>query len=121
MDRHPAKPFYLDRLTRKHEAYPYGERDAQLVEVEHRGRTFRLLMPRYSPPVAYRVSAAEGDFLFLIGEQLDHQDEDGRLIEGGDVLLIVARRMEDRGDTYWTLACHNLFSYTMGYLDGPRV
>jgi hypothetical protein len=115
----PAKPFYFDVLARKHESYVYDEADASIVEVEHEGRSIKLLTLRHRLPVSFRVTASQGDVLFLLGEELDFEDEDGR-IEGGDGVLVVALKLADRVDTYWALAWHNLFSYTMERLDRPE-
>ena len=112
-----AKPFYLDVLTRKHEAYPYDESESSVVEVDHQGRTIRLIVSEYRLPASFRVSAIEGDVLFLIGKQLDFQDEDGRVIEGGDGVLVVALRVEGRTDTYWALVWHSLFDWTIEHLE----
>jgi hypothetical protein len=113
----PAKPFYLDEFTRKHESYVYGESAASVLEIEHEGRFVRLLMPHEPLPVRFRVSSIKGDFLFAIGDQLDFEDEDGRIIEGGDGVLAVGVKLADRSDTYSALAWHNLFEYTLKFLD----
>ncbi|MGZ3433690.1 MAG: hypothetical protein ACXWN0_18170, partial [Isosphaeraceae bacterium] len=57
------------------------------------------------------VTASSGDLLFLIGRQLDldKECEDGRVIEGGDGLPMVARRHPELDSTYWLAVCHNLF------------
>ena len=99
MTDRPAEPFYLDVLTRKHEAYPYDESESSIVEVEHQGRTLRFIVSEYRLPASFRVSAIEGDVLFLIGKQLDFEDEDGDVIEGGDGVLVVALRVKDRDET----------------------
>ena len=117
MTDHPAKPFYLDVLTRKHEAYPYDESESTVVEVEHQGRTIRLIGSDCVLPASFRVGSIEGDVLFLIGKQLDFLDEDGETIEGGDGVLVVALRVEGRDDTYWTLVWHNLFDWTIQHLE----
>ncbi len=71
MTDRPAEPFYLDVLTRKHEAYSYDESESSIVEVEHQGRIIRLIVPEYSlPRVLPGPAAIEGDVLFLIGKQL---------------------------------------------------
>ena len=113
----PAKPFYLDVLTRKHEAYPYDESESSIVEVEHQGRTIRLIASQYRLPASFRVGAIEGDVLCLIGKQLDFEEEDGSIIEGGDGVLVVALRVKDRDDTYAALVWHSLYDYTIEHLE----
>jgi hypothetical protein len=116
MSDRAARPFYLDELTRKHESYVYGEADSAVVEIEHAGRLIRLLMPRYRLPVKFLHISTEGDLIFAMGTQLDFEDEDGRIIEGGDGVLAVGVKLADRADTYWTLAWHNFFDTTLEVL-----
>jgi hypothetical protein len=108
--------FYFDELTRKHESYVYDELKSAIVEIDHLGRSLRLLMPSHRLPVAFLHSSIQGDLLFAIGKQLDFEDEDG-IIEGGDGVLIVGVRLGDRPDTFWVLVWHNLFDTTLDVLD----
>ena len=117
MAERPTKAFYLDVLTRKHEAFPYDESESNAVEVEHQGRTICLLVPEYRLPASFRVGAIEGDVLFLLGKQLDFEEEDGDVIEGGDGVLVVALRVEDRDDTYAALVWHNLYDLTIEHFE----
>jgi hypothetical protein len=112
MPAQPTKPYWIDVLGRKHEGYPFGDADARTVTVEHEGRTLRLLMPEYTPLTAVRATATSGDLLFLLGEQLDEEDEDD-IIEGGDGIAMVARRQTGSDDTYSLFVCHVLFPQTL--------
>ncbi len=112
------KPYWVDDLGRKHEWYPYEDADAQNITVEHQGRSIRVVIPPYAPPVRVRQRASSGEFLFLIGEQLSRQVEGGRIIEGGDGVLMVARRCQGEEDAYWVFVWHNLFAPALRYLEG---
>jgi hypothetical protein len=106
------KPYWVDELRRKHEGYPYEDTSSRTLKVEHEGRSLQLLMPEYMPPTTVKVAASTGDLLFLMGEQLD-EEEDGEIIEGGDGIVMIARRHVDRDDTYWLCVWHNLFPQTL--------
>jgi hypothetical protein len=103
------KPYWVDELGRKHEGFPYGDSDTEVVSVKVQGQLLRLLVPKYTPPVEVTATASSGDLLFLIGKQLDKECEDGYVIEGGDGILMVARREKELDNTYWLAVCHNLF------------
>ncbi len=107
------KPYWVDELGDKHEGYGYGDSNARTITIEHEGRSLQLLMPEYMPLTAVRVAALTGDLLFIMREQLDKEDEDGYVIEGGDGVLMVARRHADRDDTYWLFVWHSLFPQTL--------
>jgi hypothetical protein len=113
----PAKPFYFDELTRKHESYAYDESDSFDLKIDHEGRPLHLLMPYKPLPVSFRIISIEGDYFFAIGDVLDSEDADRTIVEGGDGVLVVGVKLADRDDTYWTLAWHNLFGYTLHTLD----
>jgi hypothetical protein len=117
MTERPARPFWLDDLQRKHEAYHYGENETRIVEVEHEGRSLRILTPETVPLTSVNSVASVGDLLFLIGEQLGEEGVDGSIIEGGDGVVMVARKMENQADTYWLLVWHWLFPETLDHLD----
>jgi hypothetical protein len=114
------EPYCVDELKRKHEGYPYDDSDTRVVAVEHKGRSFRLLMPDHMPPIDIKVTATAGDLLFLLGEQLDEEDEDGIVIEGGDGIVMVARRHPNLGDTYWLAVWHCLFPEAAWRLGGKE-
>src|SRR4051794_6107491 len=103
------EPYWIDELRRKHESNIYGDADARATTIEYEGRSLRLLMPDYTPPTAVRVVASSGDLLFIVGEQLDKVGEGGVVIEGGDGVVMVARRHAERDGTYWVFVCHSLF------------
>jgi hypothetical protein len=108
-----SKPYWVDELGRKQEAYGYDDDGSDSLTVEHQGRSLHLLLPKLMPPVEFRVTASSGDFLFLIGEQQDEEDEDGEVIEGGNGGVIIARRHPERRDTYWVFVWHYLFPETL--------
>ena len=67
-------------------------------------------MPSYTPPMDIRVTASAGDLLFLLGEQLDEEDEDETVIPGGEGIVMVARRHKSLSGTYWLAGLvHRLF------------
>ena len=113
MSTQSPKRYWIDDLGRKHEAYHYDDAGARIVTVEHEGRSLRLLVPESVPLTAIRVTASVGDLLFLIGEQLDEEDEDGYVIEGGDGVVMVARRHPEKDDTFWLFVWHNVFPETL--------
>jgi len=119
--RSPApKPYWIDELTRKHEGYAYGDSKAHVRTIEHEGRSLRLLVPEYTPPIDLKVTASVGELLFLLGEQREEEDEDGTVIEGGDGVVMVARRHESLDDTYWLAVWHRLFPGAAGRLMGKE-
>jgi hypothetical protein len=54
--------------------------------------------------------------LFLLGELLEEEDEDGTVIEGGDGVVMVARKHERLENTYWLAVWHCLFPGAAGRL-----
>jgi hypothetical protein len=108
-----SKPFWIDESGEKQEGYFYGESRAQVLSVEHAGRALRILMPEFVRPTAVKVTASAGDFLFLLGEELDEEDLDGDIIEGEDGIVMVARRHRERDDTYYLIVWHGLFPQTL--------
>ena len=109
MTIHSPQPYWLDELMRKHEGYPYDDSDARTITVMHEERALRLLIPDDLPPIDVKEMASTGDLLFLLGEQRDEEDEDGTVIEGGDGVLMVARRQEGSDSTYWLAVWHRVF------------
>jgi hypothetical protein len=63
--------------------------------------------------------------LFLVGETLDEEGEDGEIIEGGYGVMIVARAIQEREDTYCVSIWHELYPETLQRFgpipDGPPV
>lgn len=116
----PTKPYWVDDLRRKHEAYWYGDSRARAVTVEHEGRSLEILTPEFVPRTAIRVTASAGDLLFLVGMTLDEEDEDEdeEIIKGGDGVVIVARKLPERIDTYFVSVWHILYPETLRSLEG---
>lgn len=116
-----AKPYWVDDgQWRRHEAYSYGDEGARVLDVEHDGRTLRVLFPETVPPTSVRKTALSpsDDLLFLVGEEEDDEDIEGDVIEGGEAVAMIARRHAGREDTYWILAYHNLYPETLDPLGG---
>ncbi len=99
MPAQSTNPYWIYELGRKHEGSPYGDSDTEVVFVKVQGQLLRLLVPKYTPPIEVTVTASSGDLLFLIGRQLDKECEDGRVIEGGDGLLMTAAVSSSRTST----------------------
>lgn len=114
----PSKPYWVDDLQRKHEAYWYGDSSARTVTVKHEGRTLHVLIPYSVPLVSVVVIASSGEVLTLLGKTLDEEEENGRVVEGGDGVLIVARKHSERVDTYWAFVWHNIYLETLRCLGG---
>ncbi|MGC8640844.1 MAG: hypothetical protein ACP5XB_13325 [Isosphaeraceae bacterium] len=106
-------PYWIDDLGRKHEGWPYDESNAETISIKHEGQALRLIVPTSTPPVDVMVTAQCGELLFLIGTQLAQECEDGYIIEGGDGILMVARRHPEKDDTYWLIVRHDLFESTL--------
>jgi hypothetical protein len=110
------KAYWIDDLQDKHEAYGYEDSDVRLLAIEHGGRSLQLLIPESIPLTSVKVTASSGNLLFLIGEQLEEDDIQGDIIEGGDGVVMIARRHPARDDTYWLLVWHNIFPEALEYL-----
>jgi hypothetical protein len=113
-----SKQYWVDELDRKHEGSPFDDSDAEVVTIQHEGQPLRLIVRQYTPPVEVKVTASCGDMLFLLGKQLDEETDDGHIIEGGDGILMVARRHEKLESTYWVAVCHNIFPEALRRLLG---
>src|SRR5271166_3757397 len=109
MPAQSTDPYWIDELGRKHEGSPYGDSDTEVVFVKVQGQLLRLLVPKYTPPIEVTVTASSGALLFLIGRQLVKECEDGRVIEGGDGLLIIVSTLPDLDSTYWHEVRNKLF------------
>jgi hypothetical protein len=55
----------------------------------------------------------------LVGEELDDEDYEGGIIEGGDAVAMIARRHPTRENTYWILTWHNLYPEMLDHLEEP--
>lgn len=104
-----SPPYWLDELGRKHEYWPYDDSNSTIVAIDHDGRTIDLIMHKYASPFRVISVGFAGDLMFLLAEQLEEPCEDGDAIEGGDGLLITARKHPQRENTYWTAVFHWLF------------
>ncbi len=119
MDPSTLKPFWIDHLGRKHESGPYDESDTDALTIENGGESLQIMLPKFMNLVAVKVTASRGDLLFLLGEQLDTEDEDGYIIKAGDGLLMVARKHPRRVATYTLCVWHTLFPQSLRQLLGP--
>jgi hypothetical protein len=108
-DEDSSSPYCVDDLGRKHESWPYGDSDSTIVKIDHDGRSIDLIVYKYSHLFKPITVGFGGELMFVLAEQLDYTCEDGRTIEGGNGLLIVARRHPQRENTYWTAVFHMIF------------
>ncbi len=117
-----SSPYWLDELGRKHEYWPYDDSNSTVVAIDHDGRTIDLVMHKYASPFRVISVGFAGDLMFVLAEQLEDTCDDGRTIEGGDGLLITARKHPQRENTYWTAVFHWLFPETLQRLtnEAPR-
>jgi hypothetical protein len=119
------QPYWVDELMRKHEGYPYDDSDAHVLAIKHEGQSLRLLIPKYLPPTDVKVTALAGDLLFLLGEELE-EDEDEREALPKKVqiwrngIVMVARRHERMDNTYSIAVWHRLFPGAAGKLMGKE-
>jgi hypothetical protein len=110
------KPYWVDEDLRKHEAYFYGESasDSRSIALKAQGRSLTLIVPLYVPEFEAREACISGEYLFIIGEQIEDEDDDVDL-EGYGIIL-VAKRCPDRDATFWTLIAHDLYPQTLEYM-----
>jgi len=118
MPTQPPLPYWIDDLREKHECYPYGGTDVRTIAVPHFGRNLRVVLPDHLPPFGIRVVGSAGNLLFLIGEQLDEKEEDRVVHEGGDGVLMVARKDRDQEDAYWVFIWHRLHTDALQFVGG---
>jgi hypothetical protein len=111
----PSKPYWIDEFDGRHEAYSYDDSRTQVITLEHEGRSIRLVMPDSVRPTSVKVTASVGSLLFLIGEQCDNGDEESDFEEGFGVVM-VARRHQQRDDTYWLAVWHDIWPETLQLL-----
>src|SRR5438477_2442082 len=110
------KPYWVDEQLNLHEAYFYGESesDSRPIALKAQGRSLTLIAPRYVPEFEAREARISGEFLFIIGQQVEDEDDDVD-VEGYGIIL-VAKRCPDRDSTYWTLIAHTLYPETLEYM-----
>ncbi len=65
---------------------------SEAIELEHDGRTIRLLVPGDHPPCDFLVTAATDEWLFLIGRQRPTDEDDWGY---AGAILIARKRGED--------------------------
>ncbi len=118
--RDPAKPFWIDELVPKHEAYYYGESDARMVIVPVNGRSVDLIVPEYVPEFEPSFVRMADDTLLVSGVMIPDEEDEEDWNEEGYGILLVARRCTDREAAFWTVIAHELFPETMGVLNEPR-
>ncbi len=114
------KPYWIDELLGKHEAYFYGEsdRDSRTISLTIRGRSLSLIAPRFVPDFEVREARVTGDLLLIIGEPYVEDEVEDEIEEGYGIIL-VARRCPDRESTFWTLIAHDLYPETLDYVPNP--
>src|SRR5262245_36423172 len=116
----PAKPYWVDELVPKHEAYHYGESQARTVNIPVNGRLVGLIVPEYVPEFEPSFVRMADDTLMTAGIMIpDEEDEDDWNEEGYGIILI-ARRCTDREATFWTVIAHELYPETMELLVEAR-
>jgi hypothetical protein len=108
------KPYWVDDQLNLHEAYFYGESesDSRPLALNVQGRPLTLIAPFYVPDFEIREARLSGEYLFIIGEQLE--DEDGDDERYG--IMVVAKRCPDRDTMFWTLIAHTLYPETLEYM-----
>jgi hypothetical protein len=108
-------PDWVDEDLNLHEAYFYGESasDSRLMALNVGGRSLTLIAPLYVPRFEIREASVSGEYLFVIGEQIEDEDDDAD--DEGDGIILVAKRCPDRDSTFWTLIAHTLYPETLEY------
>jgi hypothetical protein len=75
----------------------------EVIELEHEGRTIRLMVPDDHPQCDFLVTAAAEDWLFLIGRQRPAHEESWNYAGA----IVVARKRSD--DVYVTELWHETY------------
>ena len=102
----PPRPHWVDQLFEKHECRGYD--NPSTIEVEHAGRTIKVLVPRYLTDVQGLVTAETGSLLFILGKQSQkHRNEHLGVV-------LIAKYKE--GDTYEVGVWHELFPQALRHL-----
>lgn len=97
----PNLKLRFDRLLKS--KHKYLCTTPRMVELEHDGRTIRLLVPEDHPSCDFLVMAAADEWLFLIGRQRP-TSEDGWNYAGA---IVVARHRDE--DVYVTELWHETY------------
>jgi hypothetical protein len=110
------KPYWVDEDLNLHEAYFYGESasDSRPMALTVKGRSLTLIAPLYVPEFEIREARVSGDYLFIIGEQVEDEEDDVEDENYG--IILVAKRCPDRDMTFWTLIAHTLYPETLEYM-----
>jgi hypothetical protein len=113
------KPYWVDEQLNLHEAYFYGESepDSRPIALKVQGRALTLIAPVYIPKFEIREARVSGEYLFILGEQLEDEEEDDDVDEEGYGIILVAKRCPDRDSTFWTLIAHTLYPETLAYMN----
>ena len=111
---------WMDRLGRKHEFFTYNDDEFRSLNVEHEGRTLRVLLPSNVPPLALKVVASTNEVVFVIGEEQAWENEDGTRIERGDGVLLVARKDRFENESYRVFVWHFLFPQALRCLESEK-
>ena len=110
------KPYWVDEDLNLHEAYFYGESasDSRQIALSVRGRALTLIAPLYIPEFDIRKVRVSGEYLFIVGEQVEDEDDD--VEDEGYGIIVVAKLCPDRDSTFWTLIAHSLYPETLEYM-----
>jgi hypothetical protein len=114
-----AKPYWVDELVRKHEAYRYGESDARNAHIPVDGRLVGLIVPTYVPEFEPSFVRMADDTLLTGGIMIPEDNEEDWNEEGSGIILI-ARRLPDREPTFCTVIAHEVYPETMELLVEAR-
>jgi hypothetical protein len=94
------KPYWIDESLNLHEAYLYGEStsESRPIALNVRGHSLTLIAPHYVPEFEVREARVGGESLFIIGEQIEDEDDD--VDDEAYGIILVAKRCPDRDSTY---------------------
>jgi hypothetical protein len=112
------QPYWVDEDLYRYEAYFYGESasDSRPITLKVRGHLLTLIAPRFVPEFEVREARVSGEYLFIIGKQIEEENEDDNVDEEAYGIILVAKRWPDRDSTFWTLIAHALYPETLEYM-----
>ncbi len=98
--------YWIDQLRRKHECMPYDSERSLVVTAD--GVSYRVIVPKYLPEMEPRVTALQGELLFVTGVtgELDSDRPTG--------FVMIARR-ETNGN-FSAVVWHETYSYAVEHL-----
>lgn len=98
--------YWIDQVRRKHECMPYASKRRLIVSVN--GVPHRIVVPEYLPEMEPRVTALQGELLFVAGvtDEMDGERPTG--------FLMVARRETD--GHFSAVVWHETYSYAVEQL-----